>query len=65
MEVLDHKVYKLAKTIAEGENNKLELFIHYSHCPNVALLLCEYFVCLLSQIGPKTRLFLLHARAVA
>ena len=59
MEVLNHKVYKLSKAIAEGENNKLELFIYYSHCPNVALPLCEYFVCLLSQIGTKTRFFLL------
>ena len=59
MEVLNHKVYKLSKAIAEGENNKLELFIYYSHCPNVALPLCEYFVFLLSQIGPKTRFFLL------
>jgi len=52
MEVLNHKV---AEAIAEGENNKLEIFIYYSHCPNVALPLCEYFVCRLSQIGPKTR----------
>jgi len=45
---------QLAKATAEGEN-KLRISIYYSHCPDVALPLCEYFVSLLSQIGPKRR----------
>ena len=53
MEVLDQKVFIIAKAIAEGENNKLEIFIYYSHCPNVVLPLCEYlFVCCL-KLAPK------------
>ena len=50
MEVLDQKVFIIAKAIAEGENNKLEIFIYYSH---VALSLRLF--CLLSEIDAKTR----------
>ena len=62
MEVLNHKV---AEAIAEGENNKLEIFVYYSHCPNVAYCSDNILFVVWNWRQNEILSFLLAARAVA